>query len=498
MSNGSGVEFFPQTLPARTVVANPRSQAGPAAAVAFAAFAADLADASTVTFTPGGTSAIARTVQGKLRERVSVLDFGTNTTPGTTDMLSAFTNAIASFGNTSVGGRIYVPGPGPYFLSDDLKISKQIWIEGDGGMYNTAPTQLLFANGKGIRVYHSTDSPDGNAGTGTIIDGFDVLAQAHSSATSGVRISAQLVTVRNCTVRSFGTHGISIGNAANGGAGNANVWSLDKVYLRDNLGSGLFVTGNDSNAGHARLVTSLSNGAWGIYDSSFLGNTYTACNTATNVSGGYKTDVATSRNLFDNCYSESDEPASSLVTPTIQLGGTFGNGFTTGSTHTSINPTSSGAIILGVAAAKIQFQNNTAVTGKTWEWNSFNDGHFYGGVSGVTNNVDISVNGIKIIGAYATSAPVTETNSTRVVLTTDAEIIANRAGTVTLTLLSAATYPGRVLRVRTIQNQTVVSDTSNVIPLIGGSAGTAILAGTAGKWADLKSDGSNWQIMAGN
>ena len=52
--------------------------------------------------------------------------------------------------------------------------------------------------------------------------------------------------------------------------------------------------------------------------------------------------------------------------------------------------------------------------------------------------------------------------------------------------------------IKTIQAQTVVSASSNVVPLVGGAAGTAILAATAGKWATLVSDGTNWVIMQGN
>lgn len=92
----------------------------------------------------------------------------------------------------------------------------------------------------------------------------------------------------------------------------------------------------------------------------------------------------------------------------------------------------------------------------------------------------------------------TETGATRTVAITDTHIIANRAGTVTLTLPAAASFTGRELTVRTIQAQTVVSNASDVVPLVGGAAGTAILAGTAGKWALLVSDGTNWQIQAGN
>jgi hypothetical protein len=37
-----------------------------------------------------------------------------------------------------------------------------------------------------------------------------------------------------------------------------------------------------------------------------------------------------------------------------------------------------------------------------------------------------------------------------------------------------------------------------VKPISSNTAGTAILAATAGKWAILQSDGSNWVIMAAN
>lgn len=82
---------------------------------------------------------------------------------------------------------------------------------------------------------------------------------------------------------------------------------------------------------------------------------------------------------------------------------------------------------------------------------------------------------------------------------TVASLTANRAaGTVTLTLPAAGSSFGREIMVRTVQAQTVVSAASDVVPVAGGAAGTAILAATAGKWAMLKSNGVNWQtVMAG-
>lgn len=119
-------------------------------------------------------------------------------------------------------------------------------------------------------------------------------------------------------------------------------------------------------------------------------------------------------------------------------------------------------------------------------------------IGGVTSNEEWSLDRFDAAKSVATAIPRTGTSATDTITSADSSFIANRAGTITLTLESASSVPGRELTIRTIQNQTVVSASANVIPLIGGAAGTAILAATAGKWALLKSDGTNWQIMSGN
>lgn len=117
--------------------------------------------------------------------------------------------------------------------------------------------------------------------------------------------------------------------------------------------------------------------------------------------------------------------------------------------------------------------------------------YIHGGINVFDGNV-VLANSLQL------PSPRTGTSATDTITSADSAFIANRAGTITLTLESAAAVPGRQLPVRTIQAQTVVSASSNVVPLIGGAAGTAILAATAGKWAVLQSDGAAWQIMAGN
>jgi hypothetical protein len=120
---------------------------------------------------------------------------------------------------------------------------------------------------------------------------------------------------------------------------------------------------------------------------------------------------------------------------------------------------------------------------------------------GVTIGVGITDPGIKNLGvggAVATAIPVTLTGTSGSVGVSDSSIIVNASGTFTLTLPTAATYPGRWLNLKSIAAQTVNSASSNVVPLAGGAAGTALLTATAGKWAGLQSDGTNWILMSAN
>lgn len=79
---------------------------------------------------------------------------------------------------------------------------------------------------------------------------------------------------------------------------------------------------------------------------------------------------------------------------------------------------------------------------------------------------------------------------------TDTTIINNRAATNTLTFPTAANSVGRRLRIQTIQAQTVVSAASDIIPITGGAAGTAILAAADGAFADLEATAAGWQITS--
>ena len=93
------------------------------------------------------------------------------------------------------------------------------------------------------------------------------------------------------------------------------------------------------------------------------------------------------------------------------------------------------------------------------------------------------------------SAPITKT-ADFTVANGDIWYINNKSGsTCTVTLPAASSWTGRSLTFKNMQAQTLVSASSNVVPIDSTTAGTAILLGVIGNWATMVSDGTNWVIM---
>ena len=96
------------------------------------------------------------------------------------------------------------------------------------------------------------------------------------------------------------------------------------------------------------------------------------------------------------------------------------------------------------------------------------------------------------ITGLTNSAPVTKTADFSVAAS-DLWLINNKSGsTCTVTLPAASSYSGRILHFQNYQVQALVSASSNVVPIAGGSAGTSILVASSGDQATLVSDGTNW------
>lgn len=299
-------------------------------------------DAGDVPFTQSGTGASQRTTEAKLRDlSVSLKDFGgvaDDDGSSGTDNLAAFNAAIAALkaeaydeGLYRGARRLYIPR-GRYYFSDTLDVKGlTLIIEGDGvGQAGGNATFLRFAASKcGIRFqrYNTegtgveaspTEGADASAIRGVYLLGGGGASNAdHSGIWARCR-----VRIEDVAVSGFAGHGIMVKATQGGGTsleGNANQWRIDSATLFSNTKSGLFIEGADANAGVSIGVDCRSNGEWGIYDSSFLGNTHIAYHCDGNTSGELKADEATARVLFLGGYTETGGASNSIVPPSIIL-----------------------------------------------------------------------------------------------------------------------------------------------------------------------------------
>jgi len=177
----------------------------------------------------------------------------------------------------------------------------------------------------------------------------------------------------------------------------------------------------------------------------------------------------------------SDVLAMSIATSgvvSIPLGLTLSGPITTAADGSIWKSTDSGLVLRGVAGSIRDFTLFSAGGTKL--------------MSNPTGTLHLNMD-----GSFGRNFPVSKTTSFSVAATENWIICAGSA-TITVTLPSGASYSGREITIKTTAAFTVVSASSNVYPLAGGGLGTAILAATAGKWATLVSDGTNWIIMTGN
>ncbi len=267
---------------------------------------------------------------GLLFQTVSILSFG-GVGDGVTDNSAALAAAIASFptnldGNTySYAGTILFP-PGQYYFASTIQINRQVRLVGAGSPAGNAlgPSQLLFAdNIDGIAINHANVPTNGALdAAGAMLDGLYLKRSKNTAGTlgNGVNVSTRC-EIRNCMIDSFRGDGIHIVADSSGSPStNANNWHIENCRVISNGGNGLYVQGGDTNSGTAVGLDCSSNTLDGIYDSSFLGNSYIGCHTASNVRYGYHSDNANARNVFVGCYTEGGE-VHSIAFPAFVFGG---------------------------------------------------------------------------------------------------------------------------------------------------------------------------------
>jgi len=99
-------------------------------------------NASQVTYNPAGTGAVAESVQAKLRQTVSVMDFGA-VGDGTTDDTAAIQAAVNSLGVT--GGTVLFP-KGIYAISSPITVTDDITLQGFGTAKGASGSSILGAS----------------------------------------------------------------------------------------------------------------------------------------------------------------------------------------------------------------------------------------------------------------------------------------------------------------------------------------------------------------
>ena len=270
---------------------------------------------------------------------VSVKDFGAKG-DGVTDDWAAIRAAL-----DSGAASIYIPAtPLGYYSSKCFNLKSRVYIYGDlrqSEFGSVVPvTFIKFANNTCGFIVHASDtnandygygnvivSPATGTAHGTIIEGLIVLrgtgaATTIDGVTHGMRLR-DAAKIRHCHVSGFAGNGIHIVSTSVTSdqelRGHANLWHLEDVACVNNF-HGVYVSGDDANAGYGLLVNSNNNAGWGIWDDSFLGNTWVACHASVNALGAYKTSNINARSIFVGCYQE-DGQLSNIIPPSVHVGG---------------------------------------------------------------------------------------------------------------------------------------------------------------------------------
>lgn len=227
-----------------------------------------------------------------------------------TDCHAAFVAALDYLrdGRAGYNGaqKLFIP-KGDYYLSDTLDIRSSLIVEGEGTAKGIGITTLRWPAGKtGIRVQRvNTDGAGGAAispfkggGDGTLLRGLYLKGgyAGTESESHGIHLRAG-ATIEDCQCFSWPGNGIHIdAGAGTGLEGNANCFQINRVTCVHNR-HGLYTNGADANAGFIFGADCRSNRAWGIWDSSFLGNVYVGCHSAANGWDGAMNSIPTATHL---------------------------------------------------------------------------------------------------------------------------------------------------------------------------------------------------------
>lgn len=200
--------------------------------------------------------------------------------------------AQQGFGYGWGGNRLYVP-KGHYFLgATTLDVTASLIIEGDSnGLPSGGASVLRWSpNATGIRIQgggtsgaEATKATDYVTGT-SVIRGLHLIGgYVHGSTAEGefhgIHLRA-MAAVEDCFIRGFQGDGIHIRGDVSF-SNNTNLSFVSRTTV-ETCRNGVFLQGGDANACSFIHLNVNSNRRWGVLDTSFLGNSYFGCHSATN------------------------------------------------------------------------------------------------------------------------------------------------------------------------------------------------------------------------
>ena len=409
---------------------------------------------------------------------------------GTTATISFAGPFTAPLGSTVVVAGVTPSGyNGTYIVtgssSTTVQYANATTASGSGGtMSNTSPGGSVSLTATQTASEYTLTLP---AATGTV-------ALTASPTFTGT-LTANPITSPAATalsLQSAGTTAITIDTSQNVGVNQTTPATYGKFAVTGSAGTAYVTATGDglafSKAGVNYIGTATASG----YLQILTGAGQAAITIDTNKNVGIGT---TSPSTYTTGTVASVSSSAAETTPLV-----VSNPNDTASTQVTIGFAPSTTLNLAkISAIRTAVGGNTSLAFSTYTGSSVSEkmriddaGNVGIGLAGSAATSLLTVN-----GPAAFKAPQSITAATYTATSTDSSLIFSTTNN-TLTLPTASTCSGRVLYVKNISANSVVSASTNVVPLGSASTGTAILAATAGKFAMLQSDGTNWVIMMAN